>query len=116
MLAAGQHFVGADAAASGERAAAFGIVEAGKIPAVGVIVGAGVHPLESGFVLIRLAVAVARPLAIGIGIGDGIADVKDDAGPAVKMGGDLLHGGGVVPRLRQRLFRGLAFRYCEEKQ
>ena len=75
LFAAGEHFIGADAAAGGVRSAAVGMIETRQPPAVTVVVGARVHPFEDGLVLFALALAGARPLAVRVRVGDRIADV-----------------------------------------
>ena len=62
LLAAGQQFVGPHAAGGGIRAVAIGMIEAGQPPAVGIVVRAGVHPDDRGFVS---AVWPRRPEPIG---------------------------------------------------
>jgi hypothetical protein len=65
-----------------------------------------VHPFQGGFVFVGVAFAGAGVAALGVGAGDGVADVNDDAGAGVALGRDGAHRIGVLPALGQRRFLG----------
>ena len=104
-LAAGEHFVAADAAASGVGPPS-GQIDPGQPPAVSVVIVAGVHPAEQGHVVRRAARAVAGPGAVRIGVGDRVAQVQHDPGAAFRARGSGLHRGRIIPGLRLRSFLG----------